>query len=105
MAGIFGYSKEERAAANKKASADWESKQGKRRAAEKRLLEMPVRKTEGGRYGANAELAPFATKSVIEDQVDVTATHTLRKVLGASDTGEKGVPAITRHRLKQAGVE
>ena len=42
-------------------------------------------------------------KKSVEESVDLTATKALRKLLGGSDTGERGVPAATRKRMKEAG--
>ena len=42
-------------------------------------------------------------KKSTEAEVDLTATKALRKILGGSDTGERGVPAATRKRMKEAG--
>ena len=44
-------------------------------------------------------------KKSVEENIDLTATKALRKITGFSDTGESGVPAITRSRLKKEGVE
>ena len=37
--------------------------------------------------------------------VELKATKALRKAVGMSDTGESGIPAITRKRLKDAEVD
>jgi hypothetical protein len=54
-------------------------------------------------YYAQDELGQ-PIKSTAES-VDITATKALRKITGFSDTGERGVPMITRARLKKEGVE
>ena len=55
-------------------------------------------------YYAQDETGQPIKKSV-EENIDLTATKALRKITGFSDTGETGVPAITRARLKKEGVE
>jgi hypothetical protein len=39
----------------------------------------------------------------VENNIDLTATKALRKIVGFSDDGESGVPMVTRNRLKQSG--
>jgi hypothetical protein len=41
----------------------------------------------------------------VKENIDLTATKALRKATGMSDTGESGIPAVTRARLKKEGVE
>ena len=93
MAGLFGYTKEERKAANDKAYVDNEKNNAARLVEEKRLLNMPIRKTEGGKYGVSGELAPV---SRTEEAVQKTVEESL--------PFEKGTIPYVEKALKDAGV-
>lgn len=96
MAGLFGITKEERAAANKKAQADWETKQSSKLAEEQRLMNMPIRRTEGGKYGEKGELAP-------ESSVQEKANKVVNDLFGTKDGGI--LELRVKKGMKDAGVE
>jgi len=76
---IFGGpSTADREAANKKAQADWEAKQDAKIKSEQDFMhtqsQVPVRGTEKGKYGSNAEHTPDTYKSTDDTSTEVGRT-------------------------------